>query len=430
MSELNNTPNYKALMEAYEDQTTVPATVIETVPQGFQVDVFGVKSFLPGSATRDKRSLHEGSIVDVVIWKVNPLMDNIVVSNRIVEDARDEEKAEAVLKELEVGDIVEGVVKNITSYGAFISVNGLDGLVHSNDISWSRFKSVADVLEVGQTVTVKVKSIETAKGKTRVAFSIKDVAGNPWDSVKEEDYLGHVVEGTVSNVSDYGAFVAIGPIEGLLHQSEISWGRPKSPRDLFTVGQKLTVKVISFDKEAKKMAVSLRQVGNDPWDSVDESIVGKTYEGTVTNIVNFGAFVEILPDVEGLVHVSDLTTGLVEAEAYTSVGSKMLVKVVEINKDKKKLGLSHKAMIADPWLTLDTNSLVGKVFDGKVVYNKRKNAITVMLDDDLFGTLTNNRLPAEFQSSPKDFRKIGEPVRVSVEGVDPIKRIIYVDLAE
>ena len=430
MSELNNTPNYKALLEAFEDQATVSATVVEIAKQGFYVDVFGVRAFLPGSATRDKHSIHEGGIVDVVIWKVNPLIDNIIVSNRVVEDARDEEKAETMLKELEVGDIVEGVVKNITSYGAFISVGGLDGLVHTNDISWSRLKRVEDVLEVGQVVKVKVKSIEVANGKNRVSYSIKEVAGNPWDTVKEEDYLGHIVEGTVSNVCDYGAFVTIGPIEGLLHQSEISWGRPKSPREMFTVGQKLTVKVLSFDREGKKMAVSLRQVGNDPWEGVDESIVGKTFEGTVTNIMNFGAFVEILPGVEGLVHLSHLTTGLVEADAYTSVGSKMPVKVMDINKDKKTLSLSHKAMLTDPWLTLDTNSLVGKVFDGKVVYNKKKNAITVMLDNDLFGILTGNRLPAEFQTRPKDFRKTGEQVRVSVEGVDPIKRIIHLDLAE
>lgn len=414
MAEINTEINYAAIFEAYENQTPVAATVTAKEPKGFSVDIFGLKSFLPGSAVKNRDSVQEGDILDVLIEKIMAEKGNIVVSNRAIEDAREEAAAKEVLETLSVGDVVEGVVKTIAAYGAFITVNGLDGLIHMNELSWKKVSSVDDVVAVGDRIKVKVISIEEKKGKTQVAFSLKAMTPSPWDVVNAEEYMGKIFEAKVVQVVDYGAFVSIGDLEGLVHLSEMTWGRPaKSAKgsDYVKLGDVVTCKVISVDVEKHKMALSMKAAMPDPWSTVTDEIVGREFDGMVTNAANFGLFVEIMPGIEGLVHINDLSWISMDASEYAVIGDMIRVRVEELDIPARRIALNHKEFCENPLVVNDIQAMIGKPIEARIMKITKKR-ITFNLLPELYGRIPVSQLPEELAGNPGARYAVGDRVVV------------------
>jgi len=415
----NSTINIDAIFTAYEDQEPVEVKVLEATGKGFYVDLFGMRCFLPGSETADKENVKEGDTLEVAVMKMNAARPNVVVSNRVIVERRAEMLAQKTLSELQIGSVVPGVVVNIATYGAFVSVGGIAGLVHINELSWQKITDVNEVLKVGDTVNVKVIGIEEKKGTTRLSLSIKQCEPDPWSLIREKDYLGHIIEGTVTQVVNYGAFVNIGPIEGLVHTSEMSWSNRKiKPADIVAVGDKVIVKVTELDAPGHKLALSMKDAMQDPWDSISEDMIGMDFEATVTHTVNFGIYAEILPNVEGLVHVSELSWAkIIDATEYSSVGDKIRVRLLSYDKFKRKMELSHKVLVENPWDNMDPDKYLGNEYEGVVTAIKKKY-ISVRFAPELVGILADNDMPAK----PC---KVGDVLRVTPNFMDVRKKAVY-----
>lgn len=338
-----NDVNFEALFEAYESQSPVSAKVIERQETGFKVNLFGLEAYMPGSEAMDKNAVREGDDLEVQIVKMNPGRNNIVVSNRAAVGERMVKEREAMLDSMEVGQILNGRVKSIADYGVFVSVGPVDGLVYIQDVSWERFTNIRDVVQEGDDVKVKVMSITEKKGKRLLSLSIKEATDNPWNLVNPKDYEGTVVEGEVVSISPAGAFVKVGQLQGLLHKSEISWGKVADPKEFFTVGQTIEAMVVSVNVEKRQMALSMKALHADPWNQyISDEIIGESYMGTVTKILAFGLLVEIFPDVEALLHKNSLpkeVRKLANFGGFYSVGDTIPVKVKTIDEVKRKITL-------------------------------------------------------------------------------------------
>ena len=349
---------------------------------GMIVDVFGIEAFLPGSQI-DVKPIRDYDIfvdktMEFKVVKINPEYKNVVVSHKaLIEEELEQQKKEIIAK-LEKGQVLEGTVKNITSYGVFIDLGGVDGLVHITDLSWGRVQHPEEVVQLDDKINVVILDFDDEK--KRIALGLKQLTPHPWDALDAELKIGDIVKGKVVVMADYGAFVEINQgVEGLIHVSEMSWTQHlRSAQDFLKVGDQIEAVVLTLDREERKMSLGMKQMKPDPWEDIEQKYpVGSTHEAIVRNFTNFGIFVEIEEGVEGLVHISDLswTKKIKHPSEITELGATIKVQVLEVDKENRRLSLGHKQLEENPWEVFETIFTVGSVHEGTVVELLDKGAV-------------------------------------------------------
>jgi small subunit ribosomal protein S1 len=337
------------------------------------VDVFGLEAFLPGSQIDVKPirdyDIYVDKTMEFKIVKINHEFKNVVVSHKALIEADLEEQKRKIIGQLEKGQVLEGVVKNITSYGVFIDLGGVDGLVHITDLSWSRINHPSEVVELDQKLNVVILDFDEAK--TRIQLGLKQLSAHPWEALDASIQAGDTIKGKVVVLADYGAFIEVAPgVEGLVHVSEMSWGSHlRSAQDFFKVGDEVQASVLSIDREERKMSLGIKQLTPDPWASITAKYpVGSVHTGKVRNFTNFGVFVELEEGIDGLIHISDLSwlKKVKHPSEFTSVGAELEVKVLDIDVDNRRLSLGHKQVADNPWDNLEDVFAVGSSHTGTV----------------------------------------------------------------
>mgnify|MGYP000546024585 CR=1 FL=1 len=332
----------KRIEEAYNNKEVLKATVSQVLEGGLSVIVDEVRIFIPASLVSDtyEKDLtkYAGQEIEFVISEYNPKRRRYIGDRRQLVAAQKAEQQKELFARIHEGDIVEGVVKNVTDFGAFVDLGGADGLLHISEMSWGRVEHPKKMFKVGQKLTVLIKEIKD----TKIALSLKFDDANPWLNAAEKYAVGNVVTGRVARMTDFGAFVDIGGIEGLLHISDISWQKIKKVEDVLSVGQEIEVKLQSFDPESNKLSLSLKALTKSPWDVAEETLhVGDVITGKVVRLVAYGAFVAVNDDIQGLLHISQITKQRnAKVEDYLNRGQEVEVKIISLNKDEKKLGLA------------------------------------------------------------------------------------------
>lgn len=416
--------NYDAIIEALESQKPVTATVIESTDRGFYVDLFGIKSFLPGSETKDRENVKVDDSIEVTVLKINRSKTNIVVSNRVCVERKEKVLAQKAISEMHVGDTLQGVVKAVVRCGAFISLGQhVDGFVAIQEISWRVVFDINTVVKVGDVVDVRIVDIEERQdGTKRVELSIRQCISNPWATIRAEDYIDHVLECTVTHVTDYGIFVNIGEVEGLIHISEMSWNedfRNKiKPSEIFSKGDNVTAKVVSCDTENRRMALSIKALLPNPWENITDEMIGKDVEVTIYSAINFGLLAEVQPGVGGLIHTSELSWAEIgNVRDVANIGDKLIVRIMGIDRNKRRMTLSRKAIVQDPWKEMDPMQYVGRSFDGKV--SRVKNGVVfVMITTDMVGRLCDGEIEP-------DSVKVGDGLKVTPDNIDVTNKVMY-----
>jgi len=348
---------------------------------GLIVDVFGIEAFLPGSQI-DVKPIRDydqfvGKTMEFKVVKINNEFKNVVVSHKVlIEEELEQQKAE-IMKKLEKGQVLEGTVKNITSYGVFMDLGGVDGLLHITDISWGRISHPEEVLKLDQKINVVILDFDDEK--KRIALGLKQLTPHPWTQLDENLKVGDKVKGKVVVIADYGAFVEIAPgVEGLIHVSEMSWSQHlRSPHEFLKVGDEIEAVVLTLDREERKMSLGLKQLRPDPWTNVAEKYpVGSTHTAIVKNFQNFGVFVELEEGIDGLVHISDLSWNkkIKHPSEVTKIGEKMDVKVLEVDAENRRLSLGHKQLEENPWEVFETIYTLDSIHEGTVLKMGDKGA--------------------------------------------------------
>jgi len=360
--------------KAYNEKKPIPATVIERIKGGLTVDIMGARAFLPGSQAdlRPTRNLEavKGQVYNVAIIKLNKKRGNIVVSRKQVLEEEQSEKRGKTIEHLEEGGILTGVVKNLTDYGAFVDLGGIDGLLHITDMSWGRLTHPRDLVNVGDQIQVKVLKFD--KEKQRVSLGFKQLTPDPWLDAEHRYPVGAHVQGRVISVTDYGAFVELEQgIEGLVHVSEMTWSkRMKHPSKLVSVGDQVECVVLNVNPQERRISLGMRQLAANPWDALQEKFpVGATVEGRVRNLTDFGAFIEIEDGIDGLVHVSNLswTKRVKHPSEVLKKGDRVKAVVLAIEPDKRRLSLGVKQLQPDVWETFFAQHHIGDILRGKVL---------------------------------------------------------------
>ena len=354
---------------------------------GMIVDVFGIEAFLPGSQIdvkpiRDYDQFVEKNM-EFKIVKINHEFKNVVVSHKILIEADLEEQKREIIGQLEKGQVLEGVVKNITSYGVFVDLGGVDGLIHITDLSWSRVSHPNEVVDLDQTINVVILDFD--EDKSRIQLGLKQLSQHPWDALDPNLKVGDKIKGKVVVIADYGVFVEVAEgVEGLVHVSEMSWSTHlRSASDFVKVGDEIDVEILTLDREARKMSLGMKQLTEDPWANIAEKYpVGSVHTGKVRNYTNFGVFVELEEGIDGLVYISDLswTKKIKHPSDFVSVGDELRVKVIELNTEERKLNLSHKHTIENPWDVYQETYAIGSKHRGVVKEKVDKGAIVVFDD--------------------------------------------------
>jgi small subunit ribosomal protein S1 len=359
--------------EAFESEEIVQGYVKARTKGGMIVDVFGLEAFLPGSQIDVKPirdyDIYVDKTMEFKIVKINHEFKNVVVSHKALIEADLEEQKRKIIGQLEKGQVLEGVVKNITSYGVFIDLGGVDGLVHITDLSWSRINHPSEVVELDQKLNVVILDFDEAK--TRIQLGLKQLSAHPWEALDQSISAGDTIKGKVVVLADYGAFIEVAPgVEGLVHVSEMSWGSHlRSAQDFFKVGDVVEASVLSVDREERKMSLGIKQLTPDPWSSITAKYpVGSQHTGKVRNFTNFGVFVELEEGIDGLIHISDLSwlKKVKHPSEFTSVGAELEVKVLDIDVDNRRLSLGHKQVSDNPWDNLEDVFSVGSSHTGSV----------------------------------------------------------------
>lgn len=375
----------------------VEGMVLHKVKGGLSVDV-GIPAFLPGSQVDLHRvtdfDQYVGQMVTAEIIKINKKRGNIIISRRKFLAERRDESRKVVLANLEVGKIIQGVVKNITNYGVFIDVGGVDGLLHITDMTWGRISHPSEIVRIGETISVKVLSID--KENFKVSLGMKQMDQNPWQALDASVQVGSRVKGKVASITDYGVFVEIQKgVEGLIHISEISWtDRISNLQDRFAIGQDIEALVVSLDVENRRMSLSIKQLEKNPWTAVSEDFkAGQTIKGTISNVTDFGIFVQLMPGVDGLVHVSDLswTDHIDHPGDLYKRGDKIDAVILSIDEDSKKVALGIKQLKQDPWKTVETDFPVDAIVKGTVTKITNYGAF-VKLSTGIEGLIYNSEL--------------------------------------
>jgi len=352
---------------------------------GMIVDVFGIEAFLPGSQI-DVKPIRDydafvGKTMEFKVVKINHEFKNVVVSHKALIEAELEQQKKEIIAKLEKGQVLEGTVKNITSYGVFIDLGGVDGLIHITDLSWGRVNHPEEIVQLDQKLNVVILDFDD--DKKRIALGLKQLTSHPWDSLSETLKIGDTVKGKVVVMADYGAFVEIATgVEGLIHVSEMSWSQHlRSAQEFMKVGDEVEAVVLTLDREERKMSLGIKQLKADPWDMIAEKYaIGSKHTAKVRNFTNFGVFVEIEEGVDGLIHISDLswTRKIKHPAEFTSIGADVEVVVLEIDKDNRRLSLGHKQLEENPWDVFETLFEVDSVHEGTIVEMTDKGAIVTL----------------------------------------------------
>ncbi|MDX1628385.1 MAG: 30S ribosomal protein S1, partial [Fulvivirga sp.] len=374
---------WEMIQTAYEEDNVIEGFVKRRTKGGLIVDIYGVEAFLPGSQI-DVKPIRDfdvfvGKAMEVKVVKINYSNDNVVVSHKVlIEKDLEEQKAE-ILNNLEKGQVLEGTIKNMTNFGVFIDLGGVDGLLHITDISWGRINHPEEVLNLDDTVKVVVLDFD--EDKKRISLGMKQLTEHPWDSLPEDLDVGSKVKGKIVNVADYGAFLEIQPgVEGLIHVSEMSWSQHlRNPQDFINIGDELEAVVLTLDRDERKMSLGIKQLTEDPWtkqDVLTKYAVGTKHTGIVRNLTNFGLFIELEEGIDGLVHVSDLswTKKIKHPSEFVKVGDELEVQVLELDVDNRRLALSHKHLEENPWDTFESVFTPGSVHKCSILGINEKGA--------------------------------------------------------
>lgn len=398
--------------EAFDKDEIVKGYIKCRTKGGMIVDVFGIEAFLPGSQI-DVKPIRDYDIfvnktMEFKIVKINHEFRNVVVSHKALIEAELEAQKADIIGKLEKGQILEGVVKNITSYGVFIDLGGVDGLIHITDLSWGRINHPEEVVQLDQKINVVILDFDDTK--KRIALGLKQLSPHPWDALDANLQVGDKVKGKVVVIADYGAFIEIQPgVEGLIHVSEMSWSlHLRSAQDFLKVGDEVEAVILTLDRDERKMSLGIKQLKSDPWATIAEKYpVGTKCTATVRNFTNFGVFVELEEGVDGLVHISDLswTKKVKHPSEFTSVGEKLDVLVLEVDQENRRLSLGHKQLEENPWDVFETVFTVGSVHEGTITSFVDKGA-TVALAYGVEGYVSMRNLVKEDGTTAKVEEKL------------------------
>ena len=415
------------LEKSFKEGANVMGTMFNRVKGGFMVNLGGVTAFLPGSQV-DVRPVKDitplmGVEQPFLILKMDKLRENIVVSRKgVLEGANAEERAK-VIEKLEEGQIIDGVVKNITSYGAFVDIGGVDGLLHNTDISWKRINHPSEVLTPGQEVKVKV--IKFNKETKRISLGMKQLVADPWEGVDVEFTVGSRVKGKVTNVTDYGIFVEVKEgVEGLVYVSEISWKKNVAPSKVATAGEEIDVMVLDVDVAKRRMGLGIKQLQDNPWTKLaDEFPVGKVFDSVISNIAEFGLFVKVMDDIDGMVHINDISWERIKDEDFAKFkkGDTVTVKVLEVDSEKERISLGMKQLTENPYGDSDVEIRKGVVVTC-LVTDIKEDGLEVTLPNGVHGFIKKADLAKDRQDRKTDRFAVGEKVDAKIISVDKTGR--------
>jgi len=375
---------WEYIQDAYDKDEIIDGFVKRRTKGGLIVDIFGIEAFLPGSQI-DVKPIRDfdvfvGKKMEVKVVKINYSNDNVVVSHKVLIEKDLEKQKAQILENLEKGQVLEGVIKNMTNFGVFIDLGGVDGLLHITDISWGRINHPEELLNLDEKVNVVVLDFDD--DKKRISLGMKQLTAHPWDSLPEDIEVGSKVKGKIVNVADYGAFLEILPgVEGLIHVSEMSWSQHlRNPQDFIQIGDELEAVVLTLDREERKMSLGIKQLSEDPWtkqDVLTKYAVGTKHKGVVRNLTNFGLFIELEEGIDGLVHVSDLswTKKIKHPSEFVKVGDELEVQVLELDVENRRLALGHKQLEENPWDTFETVFTRGSIHKCTVISKNDKGSV-------------------------------------------------------
>ncbi len=379
------TRSWDRVNEALENDEIIKGYIKCRTKGGMIVDVFGIEAFLPGSQIDVKPirdyDIFVGKTMEFKVVKINQEYKNVVVSHKALIEAELEQQKRDIIAKLEKGQVLEGTVKNITSYGVFIDLGGVDGLIHITDLSWGRVNHPEEVVTLDQKLNVVILDFDDEK--KRIALGLKQLLPHPWDALNADLKVGDKVQGKVVVMADYGAFIEIAPgVEGLIHVSEMSWSQHlRSAQDFMKVGDEIEAVVLTLDRDERKMSLGIKQLKNDPWENIEAKYpVGSQHTAKVRNFTNFGVFVEIEEGVDGLIHISDLswTKKIKHPSEFTQIGSDIQVQVLEIDKENRRLSLGHKQLEENPWDVFETVFTLGSIHEGTIVELLDKGAVIAL----------------------------------------------------
>ena len=387
--------------QALENKEIVKGFVKARTKGGMIVDVFGIEAFLPGSQI-DVKPIRDYDVfvektMEFLVIKINQEYKNVVVSHKALVEAELEAQKKEIISKLEKGQVLEGTVKNITSYGVFVDLGGVDGLIHITDLSWGRVSDPKDIVQLDQKINVVI--LEFDQEKQRIALGLKQLTPHPWDALDPNLKVGDKIKGKVVVMTDYGAFVEVAPsVEGLIHVSEMSWSlHLRSAQDFMKVGDEVEAVILTLDRTERKMSLGIKQLKPDPWQNIEENYpVGSKHVAKVRNFTNFGVFVELEEGVDGLIHISDLswTKKVKHPSEVTQIGADIDVVVLEIDKESRRLSLGHKQCEENPWDVFETVFTVGSIHEGTII-EEHDNGDVIQLEYGIDGFATPKHLIKE-----------------------------------
>ena len=419
--------SWERVNAALENKEIIKGYIKCRTKGGMIVDIFGIEAFLPGSQI-DVKPIRDydvfvGKTMEFQVVKINQEYKNVVVSHKALIEAELEAQKQEIISKLQKGQVLEGTVKNITSYGVFIDLGGVDGLIHITDLSWGRVNDPHEIVDLDQKLDVVILDFD--EEKKRIALGLKQLTPHPWDALDPNLKVGDKVKGKVVVMADYGAFVEIAPgVEGLIHVSEMSWSQHlRSAQDFLKVGDEVEAVILTLDRQERKMSLGIKQLKDDPWKDIEVKYpVGSRHHAKVRNFTNFGVFVELEEGVDGLIHISDLswTKKIKHPSEFTQIGADIEVVVLEIDKDNRRLSLGHKQLEENPWDVFENTFTEGSVHEGTIVELMDKGAV-VQLEYGVEGFATPKHLVKEDGSHAKEGEKL--PFKV-IEFNKDSKRII------
>ncbi len=421
------TRSWERVNESLENDEIIKGFIKCRTKGGMIVDVFGIEAFLPGSQIDVKPirdyDIYVGKTMEFKVVKINHEYRNVVVSHKALIEAELEQQKKEIIAKLEKGQVLEGTVKNVTSYGVFMDLGGVDGLIHITDLSWGRISHPSEIVELDQKLNVVILDFDD--DKKRIALGLKQLTPHPWDNLDAELKVGDKVKGKVVVIADYGAFVEIATgVEGLIHVSEMSWSQHlRSAQDFLTVGDEVEASILTLDRDERKMSLGIKQLKEDPWSKIDTEFgVGSKHTAKVRNFTNFGVFVEIAEGVDGLIHISDLswTKKIKHPSEFTAISEPIEVVVLDIDKDNRRLSLGHKQLEENPWDVFETIFTSDSIHEGTVVELMDKGAV-IALPYGVEGFATPRHLVKEDGTSVKQDEKLDFKV---IEFNKSAKRII------
>ena len=416
---------WKELKDAFNNEKIIVGKIIRRIKGGLIVDLQVVQAFLPGSQV-DVRPIQDFDIyldkeIELRIVKFNESRKNIVVSHKIILEDSLKEQREALFKELEVGSVMEGRVKNITDFGVFVDLGGIDGLLHITDLSWGRVNHPSEILELNDAITVKV--IEYDEERKRVSLGLKQLSPHPWEDVEIKFPIGNTVKGKVVSLTNYGCFIELEPgIEGLIHHSEISWTKHiKNPSEVYSMGDEIDAKVLSVDVDDRKISLGVKQLTPDPWDEIEEKyMVGTVHKVKIKNLTQFGAFAELEEDIDGLIHVSDMswTKVVKHPKEIVEKGQELEVRILELSRENRRISLGYRQVQDDPWPELINYFEAGKEVSGEIIRILDKGII-INMENEVEGIIPFGKMSKKDRRSLASQYEIGANLSGIVMKVSP-----------